>query len=380
MAQEDTAKLSKRAQRRKALDEGAEPETGIDTPDDDEAAAEEQPAAAPVAAKAPEEPANRKGRRTAAAKARALRKRERAEASAIGLDATEMVDDALVRFTDKVGRFLKKRANALQWILVIGVVGWLGWEVYHWQMGRLEAESSDFVFEGVQAENGRIGDPEEKGKADSRGIIDPSPIFKTDEERLNAALKDYDEAAAERPSAAPAAFAQLGKGGVLLELGKYDEALAAYESARTSPASAQNDILRAGALEGIGLAREGKNDLDGAQKAFEELQQVAGYEPLAMYQRARIKDRAGDKAGAKELLNKVFEKLGPPPSTMPGQPESHLNAALRGRAVQLATSVDPTGKEVHIPRPAIDSAAIQEMIRQMQQTPPAAPAQGQPPQ
>jgi tetratricopeptide (TPR) repeat protein len=380
VAQEDTAKLSKRAQRRKALEEGAEPETGAEG-SDEETGAEEPPAAEPVAAKAPEEPSNRKGRRTAAAKARALRKRERAEASAIGLDASEIVDDAFVRVTDKVSRFLKKRANTLQWVIVLGVVGWLGWEVYQWQMGRVEARSSDYLFEGVQAENGRVGDPEEKGKADNRGIIDPSPIYKTHEERLNAALKDYEEAALERPSAAPAAFALLGKGGVLLELGKNDEALAAYEAARASPASEKNDVIRAGALEGIGLAREGKNDLEGAQKAFEELQQLPGYEPLAMYQRARIKDRAGDKAGAKELLNKVFEKLGPPPPAgMPGVPESHLNAALRERAAQLAGSVDPTGKEIHMPKPAFDSAAIQEMIRQMQQTPPAqAPAQGQTP-
>lgn len=378
MAQEETAKLSKRAQRRKALEEGAEPESLAEGTDED-TAAEEQPPAAPVGAKAVEEPPNRKGRRTAASKARALRKRERAEASAIGLDATEMVDDALVRFTDKAARFLKKRGNVLQWLLFIGVVGWLGWEVYHWQMGRLEAESSDHVFEGVQAENGRVGDPEEKGKADSRGIVDPSPIYKTEEERLNAALKDYEEAASERPSAAPAAFALLGKGGVLLELGKFDEALAAYESARTSPASEENEVIRGGALEGIGLARESKNDLEGAQKAFEEMQQVPGYEPLAMYQRARIKDRMGDKAGAKELLNKLFEKLGPPPPAgMPGAPESHLNAALRQRATQLAGSVDPSGKEIHMPKPAFDSAAIQEMIRQMQQSPPA-PAQGQTP-
>ena len=376
MAQEDTAKLSKRAQRRKALEDGTEPEADAEG-NDEASAAEAPPAAVPVGAKAPEEPPNRKGRRTAAAKARALRKRERAEASAIGLDASEIVDDAFVRITDKVSRFLKKQANTLQWVVVVGVVGWLSWEVYHWQMGRLEAKSSDYLFEGVQAENGRVGDPEEQGKPDSRGIVDPSPIFKTEEERLNAALKDYDEAASERPSAAPAAFALLGKGGVLLELGKYDEALAAYESARSSSASAKNDVIRAGALEGIGLAREANNDLEGAQKAFEELQQVPSYELLAMYQRARIKDRAGDKAGAKELLNKVFEKLGPPPPAgMPGAPESHLNAALRDRAMQLAGSVDPMGKDIHVPKPAFDSAAIQEMIRQMQQNP---PAQGQTP-
>ncbi|MET0410382.1 MAG: hypothetical protein ABW217_03760, partial [Polyangiaceae bacterium] len=149
MAQEDTAKLSKRAQRRKALEEGAEPETGAEDSDEDTAAEEPPAAAEPVGAKAPEEPPNRKGRRTAAAKARALRKRERAEASAIGLDASEIVDDAFVRITDKVSRFLKKQANTLQWLVVVGVVGWLSWEVYHWQMGRLEATSSDYVFEGV---------------------------------------------------------------------------------------------------------------------------------------------------------------------------------------------------------------------------------------
>lgn len=378
MAQEDAAKLSKRAQRRKALEEGSEPEAGEET--SEESGADEPPIATTIAtAKAVEEPANRKGRRGAAAKARAQRKRERAEASAIGLDATEIVDDALVRFTDKVGRVIKKQANALQWVVVIGVVGWLSWEVYHWQMGRLEAKSSDFVFEGVQAETGRVGDPEGQGKVDSRGALDPSPIFKTEEDRLNAALKAYDEASEERPNSAPAAFALLGKGGVLLELDKFDEALAAYEQASANPATVKNDLLRASALEGIGLAREGKNDFEGALKAFDEVQQVPGFEQTALYQRARIKDRAGDKAGARELLNKLFEKLGPPPPNLPGAPPSAVNASLRARAIQLAANLDPLGKEVHLPKAQLDTASIQEMIRQMQQNPPAAP-EGQPPQ
>jgi tetratricopeptide (TPR) repeat protein len=246
-------------------------------------------------------------------------------------------------------------------------------------MGHLEARSSDYLFEGVQAELGRVGDPEEQGKADSRGIIDPSPIFKTQEDRLNAALKDYDEAANERPNSAPAAFALLGKGGVLLELGKYDEALAAYELAQKNPAAADTDLLRASALEGIGLAREGKSDFIGAQQAFEEMEQVPGFEQAAMFQRARMKNRAGDEAGAKELLNRLLEKLGPPPPSMPGMPPSALNASLRARAIQLAASLDPLGKEVHVPRPTLDAAAIQEMIRQMQQNQPA-PSPGQPPQ
>jgi tetratricopeptide (TPR) repeat protein len=284
-----------------------------------------------------------------------------------------------VRFTDKTARFLKKQANVLQWLVVIGVVGWLSWEVYHWQMGRLEAKSSDYVFEGVQAEEGRVGDPEEQGKPDSRGVIDPSPIFKTQEDRLNAALKAYDEASLERPNSAPAAFALLGKGGVLLELGKFDEALAAYEQARANPASSKNDVLRASVFEGIGLAREGKSDFEGALKAFDEAQQVPGFEQTALYQKARIKARAGDAAGAKELLIKLFEKLGPPPPNIPGAPQSQVNASLRARAIQLAANVDPLGKDVHLPRPQMDAAAIQEMIRQMQQNAPA-PPQGQPPQ
>lgn len=370
MAQEDLAKLSKRAQRRITQEGEPVPEasTEAESTEKDEAAPEGAPAAQ---AEPPAEVSNRKARRTAAAKARAIRKRERAEASAIGLDASEIVDDALVRFTDKVGRWVRRRAGVLQWIFVVGVVAWLGYEVFAWRTRRVNARVSDELFQAIAADQGRVGDPEMEGKADERGITDPTRIFATADDRAKAAIEAYDEAIAERPGSAVATFAELGKGGVLLEMGRHDEALASYERALGSKPTQGEPLLRARALEGVALAKEAKGDLEGASKAFEEVAQIGGFELGGLYQRARLRHRLGDDQGAKDLLKQLFEKLGPPPASFPGQQAtSQVDATLRARAAQLAAAVDPQQKDVRPPRPQMDAAAIQEMIRQMQQAPP----------
>jgi hypothetical protein len=387
VAQEDTAKLSKRAQRRQEqADQSGEVDPSGAATSEAEGEGEtpadegEAPAGTAVAARAPAatEPSNRKGRRTAAAKARAIRKRERAEASAMGLDASEVVDDVFVRVTDKVTRWVRKNFNTLQWVLVIGVVGGIGYNVYRWSVNRTAAKNSDALFVAIKAEQGRVGDPEEQGKPDSRGVVDPSPIFKTNEERLAAALKGYDEALAKLPAGGTRAFAALGRAGVLLETGKVDEALAAYEEVKASAAAEASPVLRGRALEGIVNARDVKGDAAGALQASVDLAKVEGFEELGLYQQARLQHAAKDDAAAKASLIKLFEKLGPPPATsMSGEPPPPGTLYVRERAGQLAAEIDPLEKEVHIPRAKMDSAALQELIRQMQEQQgslPAAPA------
>jgi tetratricopeptide (TPR) repeat protein len=366
--QEEATKLSKRAKRR-AAGEGSEADTdaaegpegegeardAADDADDAGAAAEsEAPGAEPGAP-------NRQARRTAAAKARARRKREREAASAIGLDAAEMVDDALVRFTDKVSRVARR---SFQWVLGIGIIGWLGWQVYSWRRASVNAAVSDALYVAVNTDNGRTGDPSEQGKPNAGGVIDPTPIFENDAARLEAAAKRYAEVVELDSKSAAAGFAQIGRGGVLLEQGKPDEALAAFDAA-AQIAGDRSPEVRGGALEGRGLSLEAKGDLPGAFAAFEELAKLPSFENRALYQQARIKHLAGDVEASKAKLTQLFSKLGPPKAAsfggLPERPDF-----LRQRAVQLANIVDPLEKDVKIPKPPMGADAVQQMLDQLE--------------
>ena len=367
--QEEATKLSKRAKRRAAGEEGAaehaESESAAGTEADDVADALVPD---PAATAAEEEPApNRHARRQAAAQARARRKRERDAASAVGLDAAEMVDDALVRFTDKLGRFARRNSNALQWAFGVAVIGWLGWQVYSWRQGHVNSERSDALFAAVALERGKIGDPSEQGKANANGIVDPTPIFATDAERLQAAAERYAAAAADSPGSPAGAAARLGQAGVLLEQGKAEEARAAFDEVLGMPGASASIEIRGGALEGRGLSLEAKGDLPGAIAAFEELGNVPSFENRALFQQARLQHLRGDDAASKSLLNKLFKSLGAPKAAtlggLPDRPEF-----LRQRATQLATVVDPFEKDVKIPKAPMGADAVQQMLEQLKES------------
>jgi tetratricopeptide (TPR) repeat protein len=369
VVQEEATKLSKRAKRRAAGEgtsegRGADEESTAAAELDDESAEGDDPKE--DAAEEADGPGalNRQARRTAAAQARARRKRERAEASAVGLDAGEMVDDALVRFTDKLGRLARRYSNPIQWVVGLGVLGWLGYQVYTWRSVVVAAEVSDALFEAVAIEDGRIGDPKEQGVANANGVIDPTPIFETDAARLQAALVAYEKAATLRTGSGGSSIARLAHAGILFELGRNDEALVEFEQVASSEPAAGTPELRGHALEGRGLSLEAKSDLPGALKAFEELANVPSFENRALYQQARIKHLLGDDAGSRALLVNLFKALGAPkaPSLtgLPDRPDF-----LRERAVQLTSVVDPLEKDVKIPKPPLGTDAVQQMLEQL---------------
>lgn len=380
--QEEATKLSKRAKRR-ATGEG--PEDAAEAEAEAEAGEEataESPAGAEdsIAPGAPEDPAlapNRQARRTAAAKARARRKREREAASAIGLDAAERVDDALVRFTDKVSRLARRHWNSIQWVIGIGVLGWFAYQVYAWRRASVNADVSDALYDAVSVEHGRTGDPAEQGKPNANGIIDPTPIFENDAARLAAATKQYGEVAEQKPDLPAAGFARIGQAGALLEQGKPDEARALFDQVAQSEAAKKSPELKGGAIEGRALSLEAKGDLAGASAAFEELAGVASFENRALYQQARIKHAQGDDNASKALLNKLFKNLGAPKAaSLGGLPERP--DFLRQRATALAGTVDPFEKDVKVPKPPMGADAVQQMLEQLKEqgvvTPPAAPS------
>lgn len=337
MSEEEAKKLSKRAERRakKAAEEEEAPEPGEDeeesADDDDDDDARDEPEAdddeeeAPKAAKADvsgkpsktekkrakqarstEEirDRNKRMREQAANKRRGKRDRERG-AAARGLDTSEMVDDAFARGTHAVITFGKRHFNAIQWVIVLSVAGGIGYQIWTWRSGKTNARASDLLMAAVNSELGQVGEGVTSDPAD------PRPSFPTEQARLEAALKGYDATIADKPGSGTAILAQLGKAGVLYDMGKHAEAYEEYDKVKSSPLAKNDPDVRLRATEGSGLALEAKGDLDGAAKIFKVLESSDenGFSALGMYHQARLLVQKGEKEKATELITKIEEKL-----------------------------------------------------------------------
>lgn len=362
MVSQDSENMSRRERRRaqEATSEVLIETTGTseDGQQADEAEGEETDVEARVE--------NRKARRTAAAQARASRRREQAEAQAVGLDAGEMVDDALVRLADKTGKGLRKYAGALQWIVSLGILGWMGTATYSWFTNKANAEATQALYAGTQAELGVIGDPDEAGKVGPNGVVDPRPVFSTREDQLKGALAKYEVAIPARPGEGAEAFALLGKAGILFEMGKAAEASPIFDQVASSSLAQKEPAVLGSALDGLALSQEANGDKELALQTVVRMGSVPGFEFPSLYQQARLQQALGKPDEAKKLLSSLFEKLGPPagPSLgpLPNPPEF-----LRLRAEQLASVVDPLQKDVTVPTAPLGASAVEKMLQQLKE-------------
>ncbi len=331
MAEQKKQKSSRRAQRRareeqelkrpkskqrdeetedEAADDEEEESDEDDDSDDDEADEEEESEEASEEEDSEEEEEdirqirdrNRRLRAKAAAKRRKKRSRQEA-AAAVGLDAGEMVDDVLARSSAKAGRFVKQNFKILQWVIVFGLVGTVGWYVYSYVHKQDEAKATDALMKGIRAETGLTKDqpplPEEMGV----------PTFEDHKARLKAAEDAYRAALKVASEPAGETLAHLGLAGVLFDQAKYDEAKSEYEIVLASALAKVDLDVQARATEGSALAVEAKGDKKAAGELYKTLEGIEGYKPLGMYHQARLALEAGDKEGAKKLLLEVNEKL-----------------------------------------------------------------------
>lgn len=315
-----------------------------------EGAEDAQSGAEAVAA---EEPKNRRGRRAAASQARKQRLRERQEAEAVGLDAQEMIDDALVRSKETTTKWLKRNSTILQGIAVGAVVIWAGWGIYGWRLKAAQAESSTKVAAAVSAERGRVGEPTPDDESD------PRPLFKDNAARIAAAKSAFEIAAKERGGAA--AYSQLALAAVLLDEGKIDEARAAYEALQSHKLASSDPELRGRALEGVALTFDAKGDKQAALKAYTQLEEsaITGFVELATYRKARIHQALKQDDQAKALAEKLNAKL---KESNPG-PGSYLAQLAKGLSEELgiATPEPPDPRQ-------ITPEQLQELQRAMQES------------
>jgi predicted negative regulator of RcsB-dependent stress response len=283
---------------------------------------------------------NKRLREEAAGRRRDRREQQAGAAQAQGLDASEMVDDALARATHNLLTFVKRNFQVIQWVVVIGIVGGIGWQIYSYRADKATRQHGDLLSEALRAETGRVAGESDSKTPAERGYLpeDTRPEFETEASRLETAAKGYREAIEKGSSEGAKLLARLGLASILFEQRKHDEARQEYESVKAHKLTNKHRELQGRALEGVGLSLEAKGDKDGALKAFRELENAAipGFTPLALYHQARILHAQGKTAEAKPLATKAQEQLEKDAEL--GVPGGYLTGATR----ELMASIDPS--------------------------------------
>jgi tetratricopeptide (TPR) repeat protein len=152
---------------------------------------------------------------------------------------------------------------------------------------------------------------------------DGLPHFKTEKERLEAALKELDGFLSAHSGSRLRPEALVHRGAYLLDLQRADDAIDVYTKLLSD--SDLEGRLRYLVLEGLGYGYEAKGDLDKASATFARLGEEAGkdkdkgksgagataggfYQDRALYHKARIADVRGNQAEAAKLYREVLEK------------------------------------------------------------------------
>lgn len=271
------------------------------------------------------------------ARAKKLLERRREQAATatarpVQLLPGEMVDDALARSASAVGKWLRANFSKLQWVIVGAAVAGGAYAFYLSQSEKRAATASDALTAGVRAERGRV--LAEDKRPDEEKELDPTKVFKTADERAENALASYRKVIAEHAGTGAAILAKLGEAGALLEKRDWDKAREAFSSVASSTLASADPDVKARALEGLGFAKEGKKDLDGAAATFKELAGIAGFKELGQYHEARILLAKGDTDKAKDLLKQVREAL-----EKPG--EGNAQAYLKAVTDEQLRRIDP---------------------------------------
>ena len=261
--------------------------------------------------------------------------------------------DPLIERTAKLSEWAKENQKTVQIVgaliaaALLGIAGFLYFEHKH------EVEASVLLTQAVDDERGRIGEPP-KDDPETPAIVEPTPLFKTFDDRREAALKKYREVQSRFPQTGAAILARLAEGSLLLDKHEADPALAAFTEVKGSALATADQEVKGRALEGMGFANEMKalaapadaaRYLDDAAKAYKELEntvEVRGFKELAMYHQARVAQNRGEKDKAKEILVSLKERLNKTEESTSSVPQGPAFPYLKEVAMDRLREIDPS--------------------------------------
>ncbi len=297
---------------------------------------------------------------------------KRAEPKRPVATAVDVADPLMVR-TQKVGQWAKENQKtvAIAGLAIVALL--LGAAGMNYMDHTKELEASVALAQGVSDERGQVGEPPKEDEERRT----PRPLFKTADERREAALKSYKEVESKYPKTGAAILARLSEGSILLDKRDPDGAAAAFTDVKSSPLAVADAEVRGRAMEGLGFAYELKatmtpadapKNLDEAIKVYKEMEisaDVKGFKELAMYHQARCLQQKGDKDAAKSLLVSVRERVSKPGENHPF-PYLEEVATDRLRALDpTAVPPKPTGNMQSPAGPQMNEAQLKQLIERL---------------
>ena len=299
-----------------------------------------------------------------------MRRRESAvETRPAQLEAGEMVDDALARGWASTTKWLRGNLPTIQWVIAVGLVGVAGFIGYSYFTQRKLGGASGLLASGAAAEAAYVL-PEDKRPEEDKEL-DPTAVYKTTDERAEKALAAYRDVAQQHAGSGAAILARLGEAGVLLDKRDWDKAIEAFDAVLKTPLAAADPDVKGRSIEGLGLAKEGKGDADGAMSDFKRLETIdaKGYKELSQYHQARLllaKNTEDDRAKAKDLLKAAYDKIKEPSLDKKPMPylEKSLEQGLRNIDPKLVTEKDSNSS---VSGNQMSPEEIQARIRKMQE-------------
>jgi hypothetical protein len=185
--------------------------------------------------------------------------------------------DEFVSTVDRIARRLRPHAAPLAAGVVVAVLAILGYGVWSWYRDRQAAASTDMFHDAIIAartalsvdatDNPDAKAPDAKAPDETTPGDGPPKQFATVEQRAQAVIGSLDQV----DSSKVTGESRLLRAATLLELGRYDEAIALYDQYAKD---GQVDLLRQTAREGLGYALEAKavasKEPSARQKGLEE--------------------------------------------------------------------------------------------------------------
>jgi tetratricopeptide (TPR) repeat protein len=233
--------------------------------------------------------------------------------------------DQFVSFWTRVAAVLSaKRQVFLIGLVALVVVVLASWGISELVSKRAVSASRDFSRIERVASADLLPASGEAPKVD-----DGLPHFKTEKERIEAALKEADSFLGAHSGSGLKDEAELLKAKYLLALGKAGEAVVIYKNLGASV----DPRLRFLALEGLAYAHEAAGQTDDAIAAFLALGQESDknggfYRDRAFFGRARLLEKKGNAKEAEKLLKEILEKT---PTTPLREEINDRLASLEGK-------------------------------------------------
>lgn len=302
---------------------------------------------------------NRRTRELARDRRRARRDQEEEREVVVGLDAAEMVDDVLSRTMHSATKWVRKHSTLVQSLVVASFALLIGYPIWTYVTNRASEKRATALYQALLKDRAAVGEKPQ--------ILNPNPetldtreVVASNAERAQNADQAYRAAIAATDGHRQQSLAQMGLAGALYDQRKYEEAAAVYEQVKGSKGAGLDEELRGRAIEGIGLSREGIGDLDGALKAFGELQNAKPslLARTGLYHRARVLHAKGKTDDAKQALKELGEKL-------EGDSAVGATRTLRQAWLELLSEVDPEQAKKAAPMGMAEGTDPEELKRQL---------------